>query len=234
MSIIDKILVILDEGNKYTLEEIVDILDNNYTKQVISASLGRIITKKYAKKVNDKYSITELGSDIITINLENIEKISERKAINSVIFITFNVSEKNRIKRDKFRNYLICNGFGRLNNTFWIGINKNIKDIKSYIDKLSLIKNTLVFESKKITNFKQVLEHTKWNDDLKKEYSDFIKNANIFLAMKNKNKYQARFLVYVFAKLCKKDPILPAEYLEDNYTGTKALNLYNKVRKYCY
>jgi len=238
MSIIDHLLVLLDEGKIYTLSEIEENLQIfKYKKQVISASLGRTYSKNLINKIKkNQFKISKQGQLIVTDTLDNIQRFKNRNISANVLFITFNIPEKERTNRDIMRTYLTNNSYGRLHNTVWIGLNINENKLLKFITDLNINKQVLYFNAKlDNNNLKNVIENINWNfDKINLEYRNFVSSANKFLNKNNKNKFHARSLVYQFAKIAKKDPILPDNMLSANYLGQTAFETYEAIREFCY
>lgn len=235
MSIIDNLLVLLDNGKEKDISDIANIF-NGYSKQVLSASLGRIVSKKWIVKKNSLYKITLLGQNINTTTLDTIKKFPKREDIKYCYFITFNISEKERIKRDIMRTYLNSHGFGRFHNTVWISFDLNNTELEKLINELDIKDRVLIFKAKiEEESINELIKHTSWNIlKINTDYKEFIKHSQNFISTKSKNKIQARCLVYQFAKIVVEDPCLPVRTLSKKYLGFTAYKLYDKIRKYCY
>ncbi len=232
MSIIDKLLVLFDDEKQRSIDE-VKLIYSSYTRQVISASLGRIVSKGWIEKKSDKYSITKKGRSVITNFLSNIDRIDNDKNIENCLFVIFRIPEKERINRDIMRNYLVSNGFGRLHNTVWIKFNTNDHSLKKLIKELNIEKQILTFSSK-LSDIKieEIINFTSWNSvTINNKYRVFIKNANNFLNKKNKKSIEARCLVFEFAKILCEDPIVPLRS-KQNFRQMSFV-LYKKIREHC-
>ena len=235
MSIIDNLLVVLDDGNNKNIDEIrVDL--PTFSKQIISASLGRIISKGLITKDNKGYyQIKQTGEDLNTEILSCTNKFNERDNYKNAYFVMFNIPEKERINRDIMRSYLYNNGFGRLHNTVWIGLNINIKSLNNLIKDLKINNKVLIFKATlSQEDLNKLIKQTSWNlQTVIDQYLIFIKKANTFLSSTKKNQINARYLVYEYAKICKQDPVLPSQYLPNDYLKLEQIKIYEKIRTYC-
>ena len=237
MSIIDNLLVLLDDEKERTLDEIIRSF-SEYSRQVISASLGRMASKKLIKKNkrSKTYLIDNKGQKLITETLNNLGKFENPNESNVCHFVLFNIPEKERVNRDIMRNYLSTNGFGRLHNTVWISTTCNIDNLKKIIASLNILDKSLLFSSD-ITrdNMESIIKFSTWDfDKLNKGYREFIKLSESFLKSKNKDSLYARCVVYLFAKSASLDPKLPAKLINQKYLGNEAYAIYKKIRKFCY
>lgn len=235
MSIIDNLLVVLDDNIERDINEIKLILPN-YSKQVLAASLGRIVSKKFVNKTTkNTYQISPHGQDIITENLKNIEKKEQNILYTNCYFVLLNIPEKERINRDVMRTYMNLNGFGRLHNTVWIGLNINNNKLRKLIKNLDIQKNVIIFKAElDQLSLNDLIKRTQWNlDKIIKEYKNLNSEIEKYLLLKKKSKYIARCLVYEYAKICQQDPMLPNDLLPKQYLALKSHDLYKQIREHC-
>lgn len=239
MSIIDELLVLLDDQEEMSLDNIKKKFPKR-SKQTISSTLGRLCSKGWLKsRVNDtekQFKITSGGREEITSNLGRIKEMEKSKWDESWLMAVFNIPEKNRKARDLFRKELTQLGFARIQGDIWVSfwnneekLNKKIGDLK--IERYCTILHVDKFSQKDQKKIMQVLS---WNEEeLNVGYQDFIKEAKHFVAG-NKDGFKARCLVYTYSKLISIDPKFPEELEPELYIGKKAYQLYLKVRPYCY
>ncbi|EKD56660.1 MAG: Repressor in the phenylacetic acid catabolism [uncultured bacterium] len=241
MSIIDDLLILTDNLNSITLSEIGDNLPNQ-SKQIIASALGRLTSKKLIdKKIsqnNTSFIITKSGRDKINSTLNSVKLYSDKRNDNhSWQFVIFDIPEKNRSSRDAFRNYLISLGFGKLQDSIWVSSHNYYDDIHKTIKILNIQNLVTVISTANLSNIQEqeLIDKTNWNwKDINNSYQEYIKESNKFLTNKNKTSYNARRLVFKFAKTLTRDPKLP-EYLQPKKTLTgEAFNIYQKIRSFCY
>lgn len=240
MSIIDEVMVFLDDQDGVELSTIKKNLSKK-TNQIIASTLGRLSSRGWVEKIKDKkttlYKISKSGRYEITKMLNHIKQFEKEKWDNSFIFVVFNIPERMRKFRDQFRRELTENGFTRVQSDLWVSF-WDIKDeIIEIVKNLNIEKNTTIIKiekvSEKTTNV--IIEGMDWDDkELNKRYNEFISDAQKFLKISHKTGFTARCLVFEFAKILSFDPIFPEEFRTKKYLGTKAFNLYSKIRPYCY
>jgi len=236
MSIIDNLLVLLDDKKPRSIDEIKTDF-KSYSKQIIASSLGRISTKKWITKINSKkYEITNFGIEKNTIQLNNLLKIENRNNIKNCKFLILNIPEKERINRDIMRIYLQNNGFGRLHNTTWISFHCNEKHLLKTLNELKIENKTLYFDIElNNNNLEKIINYSNWNFKIiNNEYNNFINNVKKYIKNNKNDKIAARCLVYEYSKIVQKDPIIPKKFLPEDYLGINANNYYLKIRDYCY
>lgn len=239
MSIIDELLIMLDDTKSVEIELIKKELPKR-TLQTVSSTLGRLEAKGWIKIIKQKdktlYQITDAGQEEITNNLQEIKSMPKDKWDHTWQIVSFNVPEKIRFARDAFRLKLESLGFGKIQNSLWISCRDNSQKLDQIIDDLSINKYVIYFSTGKLSesNEKKIASSFEWNwGDLNKQYKEYLGQATIFNLSK-KTIYQAKKMVYWYAKILKSDPKFPLEIQPKGYLGNKAFDAYQKIRPYCY
>jgi phenylacetic acid degradation operon negative regulatory protein len=239
MSIIDDVLVLLDDETELSLDEIKKNLPRK-SVQSISSALGRLTSKGWVtmnKKNNSKiFKISSEGRQVITRHLNRIREKENNKWDHSWLVVVFSIPEKQRKARDLFRKSLVEKGFLRLHNELWISFWDRRKAIEKEISLLKINTFCTVFKISKLTEVdqKNVVDNLIWNEKkLNDEYKDFINSAKSFLKTK-KEGYKARLLVYKYSQTVALDPNFPDEIEPKDYLGDQAYKIYLKIRPYCY
>lgn len=239
MSIIDNVLVFLDDENELTLSEIKKKLQRQ-TTQSISSALGRLTSKGWVVAKNNKnekiFRISPDGRHEITLHLNRIRDKENLKWDKSWVVVVFSIPEKSRRSRDLFRKQLTEHGFMRLHNELWVSFWDKRKIIEKAIDSLGISKCTTVFKINHLSDIdqKHFLSNLSWCDkELNRLYKEFINSAKIYLKTK-KDGYRARLLVYDYSQALAIDPIFPEEVTPNNYLAKEAYNYYLKIRPFCY
>lgn len=239
MSIIDEILVLLDGQKPLTLNEVEKKMPHR-TLQIVSATLGRLEAKGWVKITKQKggnlYEITLSGAEQVTGNLAEIKQRQLEKWDGEWQIVAFNIPEKERFKRDLFRQHLDRLGYGRVENSLWIAPRDNAQKLDKIINKLTIQNKTTYFSTGKTKPEVNRLLAKKFQWDWKElnnQYGTFISKSKKFLETK-KDIYSARLLVYEYAKILSRDPKFPSEITPRDYLGFKADGIYQKIRQYCY
>src|SRR5690606_721888 len=124
MTVIDELLVLLDDGVERTLDECAILLPDR-TKQTLSSTLGRLSgtgwveTKRDRLRATNSYRITEAGSEVVTRTLQHLKIAADDQWDGTWLFVLFNIPERQRKYRDILRNRLSGIGFGRVQNSLW-------------------------------------------------------------------------------------------------------------------
>lgn len=244
MSIIDNLLILVEDSKKISLDDVCKKMSKN-KRQIIGSALGRLAAKGYIdKSIANKittFKINSRGHNYIDTILDNIVYLhnneDQNKTNSEWHIVIFNIPEKKRKLRDELRRTLSSLGFGRLHDSTWFSQIDRRSQIQKIANQLGIMDNIIFIQSKKFSSedHKKLLDKLIWDwKILDKNVALFIDNAEQFLKSKNKLSYQAKALVFEFARIAKSDPKIAFRYYPENYKITKALKLYTKVRPFCY
>jgi DNA-binding transcriptional regulator PaaX len=241
MTVIDELMVLLDDHTTRTLDECAFVLPER-TRQTLSSTLGRLVAKGWVVMERDRlrrintYTITDSGTSTVTKTLQHLKLVDDSTWNHQWMFVFFNIPEKQRKFRDVLRNRLTNIGFGRIQNSVWAAA----RDVRFEFEDLLSIKTiqaciTIIQPTLSEDDERAVLAAFDWDwNVLNKEYQRFIEKSDIFLATKEKNGFQAKSLVYSYAKLLSQDPKLPSHLEPTEYHRKKAHSCYKKVQPHCY
>ncbi len=241
MTVIDELMVLLDDHTARTLDECAFLLPDR-TRQTLSSTLGRLAAKGWVAMERDRlrrintYAITESGTATVTKTLRHLKLADDSAWEHRWLFVFFNIPESQRKFRDVLRNRLANIGFGRIQNSVWASARdirfefEDLLDIDTIRNSITIIEPTLT-----ATDEQAVIDAFSWDwDSLNTQYGAFIASAEEFLGRKQKDSFRAKLLVYSYAKLLSQDPKLPAHLEPANYKRKSAHALYKKVQPYCY
>ena len=238
LTIIDQLLVLLDDEQPHPLEEMTTILHRS--KQTVSSTLGRLLAKSWVERhraARGQYQITDAGRTHVTKLLDQIKLRVESDWDGSWEQIIFNIPERDRKRRDDLRGLLVGLGYGRLHGWLWLSPWSHRVEIERYIIETHseadiTIVRTGALDQATSRRFGQLFE---WDwQSLETAYDAVIHDATAFLAQPKKASYRARCLVYHYAKVLATDPKLPS-FLPSRVTNaTAAFELYQRVRPFCY
>lgn len=241
MTVIDELMVLLDDRTARTLDECSFVLPTR-TRQTLSSTLGRLVAKGWIAMERDRlrrintYAVTEAGTTAITRTLQHLKIADNSEWNHRWMFIFFNIPETQRKFRDVLRNRLANIGFGRIQNSVWASARdirfefEDLLELETIRDSITIIEPTL-----SDIDEQAVLKAFDWDwDSLDKEYISFIAEAEAFIADKQHDGFKAKLLVYSYAKLLSQDPKLPSHLEPKNYHRKIAHECYKKVQPFCY
>lgn len=195
-------------------------------------SLG-YVSKQFIKD-EPYYVITKKGEEYLDSTLELLK--NKENWDKKWRLVMFEIPEKSRALRDKLRRELTSLGLGLLQSSVWISPIDIQEKVNQINDKLELDQKIKYFEVNSNPSIDKQIVEKSWNiPALNEELEKYLKEANWTLKAMGKgngDRYNAKKLIFEYALLIKKSPILPNEFLEKNETRKIAHELYIKLRKY--
>lgn len=233
MSLIDDVLITVEDREKIAVSELHNLLQPE-TKQAVFSAVGRLIKKDFLKNSPGGVTITQKGKDYVYGNLNAIKKFGELK--RPFTLVIFEIPENQKVTREKLRTQLNNLGFGSLKRGIMMGAVSDEKEILRIINTLNLRDRVLIL---RVSSANEVLRSRfiPWNfEKINLVYHSFIERASQFLSQQHdeKTRIRAKQLVLHFARASKLDPVLPSELNDHHYLGYRAHELYLKLKPLCY
>lgn len=142
--------------------------------------------------------------------------------------VSFDIPERTRKERLILVRHLIKLGFAPIQKSTFISAHPLLGVVGRFATDLGVRQNLRLFEVEKIDNEKETME-TVWNlKEINARYSSFLRRARV----KQKDKFwplRAKKLEQEFVAIYEADPHLPAEFLPDNWAGSKAYQKFKSL-----
>ena len=231
-----------------TMQEIFILLENE--KQVplyrlnrwgkpARGALAKLKTLGWVEKISNNketfYKITNKGENYLDDTLSVLK--TKKDWDGKWRLVMFDIPESERSTRDKLRRNLNNLGMGILQASVWI----TQRDVKAKIDKISeklKIKTGQIkyFEVSGSNHLTDQIVSKAWNiPEVDLELERFVKNAQWILKKMgrgNGDQYNAKKLIYEYALIIKKGPILPLNFVEKSELRKRAHEIYQELRHY--
>lgn len=241
MTVIDELLVLLDDNQLRILEECAIDLPGR-TKQTLSSTLGRLTGKGWVTTTKDRlrgansYAITPAGSAVVTKTLQHLKISDDQQWDGRWFFVLFNIPERQRKYRDILRNRLANVGFGRVQNSLWVTARDVAFELVDVLEHdrikraVTILRPTLSDD-----DAKQLSVAFEWDwDQLNGQYAALMELMKEYLRKKEHPVLEAKMLVYHYASLLQQDPKFPTQLEPASYLRSKVHAQYEKIRPYCY
>lgn len=180
------------------------------------------------------YKITDKGEKSIDKLLKPLKQTG--KWDGRWRLVMFNIPEAKRNLRDRIRRSLVKLGMGILQPSVWISPNDIKDEIEETKKKLNLENTLKYFEVTRNTSLDRTILEKSWNlPELEDEYRQFnFKSERILRNIDNDrpSRYTAKKLIFEYALILQKDPIIPWEFRNKDEVRRKAQELYLKLREY--
>lgn len=241
MTVIDELLVLLDDNQERILEECALVLPTR-TKQTLSSTLGRLTGKGWVTTKKDRlrgahsYAITPDGSAVVTRTLQHLKISDDQQWDGRWFFVLFNIPERQRKYRDILRNRLSNVGFGRVQNSLWVTARDVEFELADVLGQERIQRSvTILRPNLSADDAKQLTAVFEWDwDQLNGQYNELIELMKTYLRRKDHPVLEAKMLVYHYATLLQKDPKFPTNLEPASYLRSKVHAQYEKVRPFCY
>lgn len=237
ISILYKLLILIDDQGKIKKPDIAQFLPEDKISVIYSA-LARLKKKKLVNTSpngrNKNYQITAAGKDYLYQNLNWLKTIGQKQ---KWFLVLFSIPEKRKPVREQFRRSLQAIGMMLLQRGVCLGQLSDTAPLEKLIAQFQLQQNIKIFE---VIN-PQLPSHLAYRqagtpfDQSLAVYQKFIQNSQGFLKYISRfdqvhRRFRAKTLVFLLSQAIKIDP--QTSQLEP--TRKKSLNLYQKIREYCY
>lgn len=152
--------------------------------------------------------------------------------------VMFDIPENQRAVRDRLRRALTRLGLGILQASVWISPNDIRKDIEEIAKRLNLEGAIRFFEVSRNENLNKTIIEKSWNlpelSDLYKKFNFSAERLSKFSTKKNNHRLATKKLIFEYALILQKDPILPWEFRQKDDLRQKAHENYLALRKLIY
>lgn len=180
------------------------------------SSFRRLKSEKVIKLKDDKIQF-DTSSNFYQemINLKFRFFTAQKKWNGYWTLVLFDIPEKHRQQRDYLRKFLTKLGFVQWQRSVWVTIN----DISDWLNKIftdwDLGLNLWSFKAQSLfqINDHQAIKKLFLDDNLEKDYADFVQHAD--LALKQRQKEQMKRLIEYFPELILEDKGIPDEFFNN-------------------
>ncbi|KKQ74644.1 MAG: Repressor in ring oxydation complex/ phenylacetic acid degradation pathway related protein (PaaX) [Berkelbacteria bacterium GW2011_GWB1_38_5] len=219
-------------------EKVVPLYRINRWGKKANGVLAKFKNLSYAEKIKKEdefyYKITEKGEREFDKILKPLKETG--KWDGKWRLVIFDIPEVNRDVRDRLRRALTKMGMGLLQASVWISPNDIKSEIEEIKNRLKLQNKIKFFEVSRTNGIDNTIIQKSWNlPELEDEYKLFNLSAERILKNINKDtnpKYSAKKLIFQYALILKKDPIMPWEFRRKDHYRNKANEIYKQLRTY--
>lgn len=233
MSLIDDVLIAVEDRERIGLTELHEILIPS-TKQAVYSAVGRLVKRNFLKNSAKEISITDRGKDYIYTSLDAIKKFEQND--RPFTLVIFEIPERQKVTREKFRTSLNQLGFGSLKRGVMLGTTGSVDEPMKVVSDLGLQDRVVVLGVESVAAV-MASRFVPWNfPKINHTYQQFMDRASGLISKSQHEsvRVKAKQLVLQFARICKFDPVLPKQLTNRDYLGYRAHELYLKLKPLCY
>lgn len=232
ISPLQEIFILLEDEKEVPLYRL-----NRWGKQARGV-LAKLKNLSWAEKTTidnePGYQITQKGEKEIDKILKPLKETG--KWDGKWRLVIFDVPETKRDDRDRLRRSLTKLGLGKLQASVWISPNDIKNEITEIEKRLQLSSAIKFFEVTRNSNLDKTIIEKSWNlPELEDDYRQFnLKTSRTLIVIKSNPKpsYTAKKLIFEYALILQKDPILPWEFRNQDNLRKIAHEYYLKLRVY--
>ncbi len=152
--------------------------------------------------------------------------------------VMFDVPETKRDVRDRLRRALVKMGLGILQASVWISPHDIKKEVEDIGKRLNLENSIRYFEVSRNPNLDRTIIEKSWNlPEISDAYRKFNFGVERYLRIADKvnnQRFAAKKLIYEYALILQKDPIMPVEFRDKDEIRKNAHKNYLKIRDLIY
>lgn len=190
---------------------------------------------KLAKKrgwIRGNWKNKKINLEITKAGLKRLESIlphydEKRKWDKRIYLITYDIPEKERLKRNILRNYLKKLNCAMLQASVWLTPYDPRGVLFEFINKNNLENNVIISTVGKDgvigeENIKLLMQRIYYLDEISRQYQRYIEEVK-------SQKFTLFESYFKFLSILKDDPQLPFQLLPNNWLGKKAYKLFKKI-----
>jgi len=191
-------------------------------------------TEKIAADNDIYYKITPKGEKAVDKFLKPLKTTG--KWDGRWRLVTFDIPESQRDIRDKLRRALSNLGMGILQASVWISPNDIREEVLEIAKRLNLGAGLKFFEVTRNSSLDKTIIVKSWNlPELEDNYKLFILKSERILKSIERDpnvRFTSKKLIFEYALILQKDPILPWEFREKDDLRKRAHEVYQTLRKF--
>lgn len=210
---------------------------SKYKRASYSSTVSRMLSTGDIRKVADKK-----GQVYLELTSSGKKKFKRRfrlftqskKWDGLFMIVVFDIPEGNKSTRDSLRFKLKSLGFGMLQKSVWISPYHFEEDMREFLVSQGLEKSVFVLSARKLwAGDLKELGNNLWNlKDINESYKKIEREASIIAKLKGENRTRVLKRVFtLYLDTLSVDPLLPEEFLPDDWARDRALNVLNRVHK---
>jgi len=145
--------------------------------------------------------------------------------------LSYEIPEKKRELRDRFRRKVASWGMGPWHRSFWITPHPIIPSLKELVTDQAEEKYIQAFESDYVFGDRENLIEKVWGkSSLEKKYRSLFKTWHTVLSTDKPNADKMASVVSSYIDVLKDDPGLPKKLIGEDWIGFEAINLFGEIR----
>lgn len=216
------------------IQSVFDLSFNQKTRGTISALLKEELIKKQenedAADEKSSYQLTDKGFRELCLHFPFFRFLKE-KWDGKWRIISYEIPEKKREIRDRFRREMQGWGLGPWHRSFWLTPHPIIETLRELVAQKEERSYIQAFEAEHSFGDRTILIDKVWNTQtLSSKYRELFKVWHEILSKEGERERKLRNVIDQYVSLLKEDPGLPSDLVGQNWIGYEAFNIFKEVR----
>lgn len=240
MSLVDDLLIIIDDKPGITRDEIFAIAEEPAKqKPAVLSALARLQARRFVTERALGYHLTQVGHERIDLALNALSEFKQNPKQWFLILIEIN--EKEKLLREKLRYELRKIGVGSIKKGVFVSFRASSKPVEEVLERLHLANQALLLKLETIpVPIAAKIAQKTWDwQELNSSYAEFIGLGQDLLRKLRSlpqeiQRTEAKKAVFQFAKLLTRDPQISDQLAPAHYLRKQAIALYQQLQPHCY
>ena len=229
LNTLHEVLIFLEDKGRVSLPEF-----KGWKSRQVRGALGRLEREKWVRKERKNgtifYELSARGQQEIdrTLSFLRTHEVSWDGVWRLVMF---DIPEKERDLRDKFRRGLMGLNLKNLQGSVWVSSKDVRKEVKQLAEEVGVSSERLNIFTARAENDRNVA--ASWDlTALNKDYKQFVKRVGTLLANKRTpQSYEVKKIIFDYALIRRHDPNLPESLLPVDWAEGEAHDAYQRLRR---
>ncbi|MDO8610413.1 MAG: PaaX family transcriptional regulator C-terminal domain-containing protein [bacterium] len=180
--------------------------------------------------LQNKYRLTEKGLKELFLQFPFCRFLQE-KWDGRWRIISYEIPEKKRELRDRFRREMQGWGLGPWHRSFWVTPHPVIENLRQLVSQKDEEKYIQAFEADHAFGDKEVFIEKVWGKSLlDKQYRELFKKWHDILSTEGDKIAKLQKVVNEYVNILKTDPGLPKELVGEQWIGFEGFNIFKEIR----
>lgn len=210
--------------------DVFDLTLNRKTKQTFAELVQEGLITEVSNGEIPVFTLTPEGHNDIILNFP-VFRFSKEKWDGLFRILSYEIPEKKRELRDKFRREVASWGLGPWHRSFWLTPHPIITSLRKLVSEKEEEQYIQAFESTHVFGDRELLIEKVWGKKkLEAQYRNLFKKWHQILSKDQDKVAKMKQVVTDYVDILKQDPGLPKQLIGDNWIGNEAVTLFREIR----
>lgn len=211
-------------------QEIFDLPLNYKTKSTLRALIKAELISSQEMESATLYALTKKGIAELALSFPYVRFLfSEWDGRWRIV--SYEIPEKRRELRDRFRREVSGWGLGPWHRSFWITPHPIVDNLVHLVEGKEEAQYIQAFESSHTFGDRKILIEKVWSlDSLERAYRDLFKHWHLALSKDAEKVTKLKEIMRSYVDILRLDPGLPKEVVGNNWIGFEAFGIFREIK----